>query len=97
MGKLLTVQMKSETFDTAEPITILRFLKDWALACATNCVFQGAAMRLFHLDMENQARVVINASTCLQPREKRHQADGMLTTYCKVVHYIYPPTPQTTL
>lgn len=51
-SKGLLVQMNSQTFDAAKPITILSFLDDFMQECDTNEVHPDAAMWTFHLFMK---------------------------------------------
>lgn len=43
-SKRLTVQMKSQTFDAVEPITIVSFFNDPKLACDNNGVHEGTSL-----------------------------------------------------
>lgn len=86
-SKRLSVQMKSQTFDAVKPLTILRFLNGFTLACHTNRMPDGADMWLFHLFMKKPASKDPNARTSLKPKKKRLKTTVTLATYCELGNY----------
>lgn len=86
--KRLTVQVRYQTFETMEPMTLLSFLSDLKLACNTDGLHHGGFLKLFHLFMRKSARAVQNACTGLKPTKYRRQAEGTLTTYYEVVVHL---------
>lgn len=87
-AKRLQVQMKTNIFDSFDPISIISFLSAFKLACDTNGVHEGAAMWLLHFFMKKPAAAALNSRISLPSKSHRRHKEGTLTTYCEVVNYL---------
>lgn len=54
-------QLKSRTFNPADPITVLTFMTDLAVACNHEKISEGNGMWMFQFFMRDPARAALSA------------------------------------
>lgn len=94
MSKRFSTQMKPHTFDPFDTISIIGFLFNFQLACDTDGIHEGAAIKLFHFFMKKSASSALHTKlTSKNSRnDKTHALSGgnatQLTTYQQVVNHL---------
>lgn len=69
--KLMQVQMRQNTFDPANPISILSFLLTFKTTGKSNGVSEGATMWHFHSFIRNSAASITKARARLRQSSKK--------------------------
>ena len=86
--KKLDVQMKTHTFGGQDPITVLRFLARFKIACDHNGVSEGAAVWCFQFYLTGQAHALLQSrlhgNIMVVDAEQRE----LLQTYPEVVNFL---------
>lgn len=84
-AKRFQVRVKSKTFNSFDPIFIIRILSAFKLVCDTNCVH--TALLLLHFFMKCHAAAALSPCIAFCSKLHRPQKRGTVTTYCEVVNY----------
>lgn len=91
ISKRMTTQMKSHIFSPFQPISIVRFLRNFKLACETNGVHEGSPIWLFNFFMKNSSSAVLNTrSASSQKTQIWNLSAGKtitLSTYPQIFNY----------
>lgn len=81
----MEVQIKSQIFDHAGPISIHRFLPALKTTCDADIIHEGAAMWLFQHFVNKTTEATISAKTTSIDKKLRGK-DGQVTSYEMVVN-----------
>lgn len=85
LAKRLQVQIKSQTLESFDPISVICFLSNFKLVCDTNRVHKRAAPWLIHFFVKRPAEDALNARIALRSKSRRRQKERTKTTHFKEV------------
>ena len=91
LASRLEVQMKTNTFDSRDPVSVLSFLSVFRSACDSNGISEGAAMWLFHYFMKKTPAAALSSRLALEPARFARSPDDAherLGSYVEVVNYL---------
>lgn len=87
-SKRLSAPMRSQTFDAAKLITIMKLLNKLKLTCDTNGMRECATMCFINQFMKKPSSEVLDTCTCMKTKKKRLQSEETLMTYFVGVIYL---------
>lgn len=80
--------MRTNTFDSFDPIPIIGYLSTVKCACDTNVIAEGADMWLLAFFTEKLAAAPLNSQIALLSKSRKHCKYGTVAGYSKYISYL---------